>query len=103
VVFAAPITSYELPASVPRQNIEKITVPVLIYHHNDDACRITAPYEAGWIMRGLKNSPVKRQMIVTGGESPTGDPCEAFHWHGFIGMESQPVKELADWIKHSQP
>lgn len=103
IVFTASMTTYKLAASVPKQDIEDIKVPVLIYHHKDDACVLTVPQETDWIMRGLKNSPIKRQMIVTGGENPTGDPCEAFHWHGFIGMEGRAVKEIADWIKHPQP
>jgi hypothetical protein len=103
IVLSASMTSYKLAASVPKQDIAKIKVPVLVYHHKDDACILTVPQETDWIMRELKNAPIKRQMIVSGGENPTGDPCEAFHWHGFIGMEGRAVKDIADWIKQPQP
>lgn len=103
IVLTASITSYSQHASVPKQRIESIRVPVLVYLHKDDSCRITLANETDWIMKGLKNAPVKKQMIVAGGENPTGDPCEAFHWHGFIGMEDRAVKDMAEWIKNPQP
>jgi pimeloyl-ACP methyl ester carboxylesterase len=102
-VLTASITSYQLPAAVPRQAIHGITVPVLVYHHKDDACAITVPWETDWIMRGLTRAPVKRQMLVSGGSSPRGDPCEAFHWHGFVGMEERAVRDIAAWIRHPEP
>lgn len=102
-VLTASITNFRLPHSVPQQRIDRIGVPVLVYHHQDDACRSTVASETGWIMRALSNAPVKKLMIVTGGENPTGDPCEAFHWHGFVGMEARAVKEIADWVKNPQP
>jgi hypothetical protein len=53
-------------------------------------------------MRGLKNSPIKKRWIVDGGSNPEGDPCEALHWHGFIGMEEQAAKDIAGWIAKPQ-
>jgi predicted alpha/beta-fold hydrolase len=103
IVFTASMTTYSLQASVPKQKIDSIRLPVLVYHHKDDSCNLTLAHETDWIMQGLKNTPVKKQMIVTGGENPTGDPCEAFHWHGFIGMEARAVKDIAEWIKNPQP
>lgn len=32
---------------------------------------------------------------------PGGDPCEAQHWHGFIGMEHEVVDQIAGWIKNT--
>lgn len=103
VVLTSSVTTHKLPASVPKQQIGNIKVPVLIYHHKEDSCSATVARETDWIMRGLKNSPIKRLRIVTEGQDPTGDPCEAFHWHGFIGMEDRAVKDIADWIKNPQP
>ena len=102
IVLTSSVTSFGQQASVPKQKIESIRLPVLVYHHKDDACRITVANETDWIMQGLKNATVKKQMIVSGGENPSGDACEAFHWHGFIGMEARAVKEIAEWIKQPQ-
>jgi len=99
VILTASVTSYKIKESVPRQTIEDIRIPVFVYHHRDDACNITSPSETSWIMRNLKNAPAKKLSIVTGGDNPTGDPCGAHHWHGFIGMERQAVREISEWIK----
>lgn len=102
LVLTAAITSYQMPAAVPRQALDQIKVPVLVYHHRQDACRITLAHETDWIVRGLKNAPVKKRWIVDGGGPPSGDPCEALHWHGFVGMEAQAVADIAGWIKKPQ-
>jgi len=102
IVLTSSVTSFRVPGAVPRQNLEDIRVPVLVYHHQHDACVITPARETTWIMSKLKNASVKKLLVVTGGENPTGDPCDAFHWHGFIGMEARAVKDIADWIKNPQ-
>lgn len=75
-------------------------VPMLILHHAKDSCRVTLPHEVPFIMRGFTNAPLKKAVIVDGGAGPTGDPCEAKHWHGFIGMEEEAVKIISDWIRN---
>ncbi|MFG6465062.1 alpha/beta hydrolase [Roseateles sp. BYS87W] len=103
VVLTASITSFRQPAAVPQQAIDRIRLPVLVYHHQQDACPITQSHETDWILRKLTAAPVKRQMLVTGGANPSGDPCEALHWHGFIGMEAQVAKDIAAWMRNPQP
>jgi hypothetical protein len=46
---------------------------------------------------------VKKLVMVDGGGDPRGDPCEALHWHGFIGMEKEAVDIIGDWIKNPGP
>lgn len=50
-------------------------------------------------MKGLKNTQIKKLIIVDGGSQPTGDPCGALHYHGYIGMERQVVDLISAWIK----
>ena len=102
LVLTASIGSYNVATSVPQQAIDQIRLPVLVYHHKNDACRITLARDTEWIVRGLKNAPIKKRWIVEGGSNPEGDPCEALHWHGFIGMEEQAVKDMAAWIAKPQ-
>lgn len=102
LVLTASIGSYSVATSVPKQAIDQIRLPVLVYHHKNDGCRITTAVDTEWILRGLKNAPVKKRWIVEGGSNPEGDPCEALHWHGFIGMEEQAVKDIAGWIAKPQ-
>ena len=79
--------------------MDRIKVPVLVLHHAKDACPHCQPFEVSAILRGLKNAPVKKEIMVSGGENPTGNVCEALHWHGYIGMEREAVELIAEWIK----
>jgi hypothetical protein len=75
-------------------------VPVLVVHHEFDECKVCVPNEVFQIVRGLKNAPIKKEVYVKGGANPTGDPCEALHWHGFIGMEKEVVDLISGGIKN---
>lgn len=99
VVLTSSVTSSKWRGSVPRQALDKLKVPVLVVHHAKDACRVCRPDEVPAIMKGLKNAPVKKLVIVDGGSGATGDPCEALHYHGYIGMEREVVDLISAWIK----
>lgn len=103
VVLTASITHQNEAAALPRQAIDQLRLPVLIYHHRHDACRVTPAREAENIFRGLAQARVKKLMLVEGGQNPTGNPCQALHWHGFIGMEERAVNDIATWIRDPQP
>jgi hypothetical protein len=78
-------------------------MPVLIVHHEFDECKICVPSEVSQIIQGLKNATIKKVVYVKGGANPTGNPCEALHWHGFIGMEKEVVDLISAWIKNPGP
>ena len=99
VVLTSSVVSYKKPGAVPKQDLDRIKVPVLVLHHAKDACPLCQPFEVPAILRGLKNAPIKKEIMVSGGVNPTGNVCEALHWHGFIGMEHEAVDLIADWIK----
>ena len=42
---------------------------------------------------------IHADVMVSGGDNPTGNVCEALHWHGYIGMEREAVDLIAEWIK----
>lgn len=98
VVLTSSIVSYKVPGAVPKQNLEKIRVPTLILHHEDDACWACQPYEARNISSALANAPIKKTIFVTGGFGATGNPCEPMHHHGFVGMQDEAVDIIAAWI-----
>lgn len=99
VVLTSSVVSYKKPEAVPRQNLAAIKVPVLVLHHAKDACPLCQPHEVPAILRGLKNAPIKKEIMFSGGGNPTGNVCEALHWHGFIGAERETVDLTANWIK----
>lgn len=99
IVLTSSVLGYKWPGAVPRQALDRIRIPVLVYHHAADACKACAPHEAPNVIAGLVNAPVKKLILAEGGSEPQGDPCEAFHRHGFIGMEGQAVEAIAAWIR----
>lgn len=99
LVLTSSVVSFKKPEAVTRQALDAIRVPVLVLHHARDACPLCQPQEVPGILRGLKNAPVKKEIMVSGGENPQGDVCAGQHWHGFIGMEHEAVDLIAGWIK----
>jgi len=99
-VVTSSVVEYKYKGALPKQELKKILVPVLVYHHEKDACHVCRPNDVPGIITGLTNSPTKKLMMVSGGANPTGNPCEANHWHGFIGMEQQAVNDISTWIKN---
>lgn len=103
IVLTSSVTSAKKTGAVPTQRLDRIRIPVLVMHHERDACKVCVPQEVPYILRGLVNAPVKKLIMVSGGANPSGNPCEALHWHGYIGMEREAVDTIADWIKNPKP
>ncbi|WP_180130683.1 alpha/beta hydrolase [Rhodoferax sp. BLA1] len=100
VVLSSTVTGSQPGGSVVDIALEDITVPVLIFQHKHDACRITPPAAAQRLISRLVSAPVKQYIEVDGGTEPSSGPCEAFHHHGYVGMEAQAVDQISGWIKH---
>lgn len=98
VVLTSSIVAYKIPGAVPTQELEKIRVPVLVFHHENDACWACRPHEVKNIAGDLKNAPIKKTIFVSGGSGATGDPCEPMHHHGYVGMRDEAVDLIAAWI-----
>jgi hypothetical protein len=103
IVLTSSITSRE-PGAVPFQKLDAVRVPVLVVHHEWDACKICDPREAEGIIRRLKNAPIKKIVYVKAGATPpSGNPCKALHYHGFIGVEKETADLISAWIKNPAP
>jgi len=103
VVLTSSITQAKGPYAVEDLDLKRIKVPVLVMHHKRDQCNATLPSDVGLIMNGLKNAPVKKLLMVDGGSGPRGDPCEPWHWHGYVGMEQEAVDDIVAFVKNPQP
>ena len=99
IVLTSSVVSHKKSGAVPFQDLEKIRIPVLVLHHERDRCKVCAPRDVPAIFAGLKNAPVRKQIFVSGGTDPTGDPCGALHYHGFIGSEESTVELITAWLK----
>jgi len=100
VVLTSSITGRQKPGAVPTQDLAAIRVPVLVMHHARDGCKLCVPAEAANITGWLTSAPARKFLLVDGGGGASGDPCEALHHHGYIGMEQEAVRRIADWIKN---
>ncbi|MFW9616329.1 alpha/beta hydrolase [Aquabacterium sp.] len=100
VVLTSSVVDFKKAEAVPKQDLAAIRVPVLVLHHTMDACHLCQPAEVPAILRGLKNAPIKKEIMVSGGGNPAGNVCNGQHWHGFIGMEREAVDLIANWIKN---
>lgn len=100
LVLTSSIVNRHKIGNIPSLDIETIKVPTLLFHHNQDACIHCAPSEVEYITNGLKNAPIKKQIMVDGGSGVSGNPCEPQHYHGYIGMEVEAVKIITDWISN---
>ena len=83
-------------------DLEKITVPTLIAHHEEDDCVVTPFYGAERLLKQLPNVKQKKLIAFNGGKQPESGACEALSEHGFIGLENQVVDAIADWIKQKK-
>ncbi len=109
-----PIAGIVLTSSVTNTNrvtrytvtmvgLSRVRVPTLVMHHKEDECEVCVPGMASQIYAGLSNAPVKKLLLVSGGGGATGNPCEALHHHGYIGMEKEAVGDITAWIANPTP
>ena len=78
--------------------LKRITLPVLVVHHREDACWASSFSAATRIPAALSGSAKVDFVAVSGGDPPRSEPCEAFAAHGFVGRELLVVGVIADWI-----
>jgi hypothetical protein len=99
IVLTSSVTYSKFQPAVPALPLMDVRVPVLVMHHKRDACRDCDPREAHLITERLTGAPVKKLLLVDGGGNPSGPVCEPMHYHGYIGMEEEAVKQIAGFVK----
>jgi predicted alpha/beta-hydrolase family hydrolase len=97
VVLTSSILTDDKGRSVTAMPLANIRVPVLVVHHEQDGCFLCAFAEVPALMAKLTNSPRTQLLSFKGGQSK-GDPCEAFAYHGYNGIEPEVVRQIAAWI-----
>jgi len=85
-------------ATVYDASLKRITMPVLVVHHRQDACWATPIGAASGLPAALSGSAKVDFVEVTGGDPPRSEPCESFAAHGYVGREREVVGVIADWI-----
>jgi len=97
LVLTSTILTDKGSRPVPAMPLGKIQVPVLVVHHEQDGCEHCSFSEVPILMGMLGNAPRTQLLSFKGGEN-RGDPCEAFAYHGFNGLEREVVQQIAAWI-----
>ena len=78
--------------------LEKIKVPALIVHHENDLC-VSSPAEGvKEIMGALIHSPKKKLLLFREGESGGSNDCGPILPHGFLGIENKVIGTMSDWM-----
>jgi hypothetical protein len=79
---------------------KRLDLPMLVVEHKQDGCPATAPSTVAPFKAWYEQGGRKLDVIwMEGGDPPTGDPCEAFSPHGFVGLDQQVVTAVTGWIK----
>jgi hypothetical protein len=97
-VLTATILTDDKGRPVPAMPLDRIRVPVLVVHHEQDGCRHCAYAQIPTLMGKLAHVP-KHQLLSFSGGLNQGDPCEARAYHGFNGLERDVVAQIAGWIQ----
>lgn len=98
LVLTSTILSDSRGRPVPAMALERLRIPVLVVHHDQDGCSHCAPADLPALTGRLSGASRSETMMVSGGES-RGDPCEAFAFHGFNGIEAEVVGRIVDWMQ----
>ena len=97
IVLTSTILADRRSRPVPDMPLEKLAIPVLVVHHEQDGCRACPYSDIPRLMKKLAPVPRKELIAFQGGEN-IGDPCEALAYHGYNAIESQVVNRIASWI-----
>jgi len=100
VVLTSTIVSDTGGRPVPDMPLQDVKVPVLIVHHEKDGCVYCSYSEIPQMAEKFRNSPRKEVIAVTGGEN-VGNPCDAWAYHGFNGIERDVVERIGAWIRRT--
>lgn len=82
---------------LPKMALERISIPVLVVHHEQDSCEYGLYADVARLMNKLSATPRKELYTATGGTSK-GDSCEGMAYHGYNGIEKEVVAKIAAWI-----
>lgn len=97
LVLTATIVADTRSRPVTDMALDKLKLPVLVVHHEQDACRQTLFRDVPRLMEKLTAARRKELIAFRGGEDE-GNPCVGRAYHGFNGLEKDVVERIAAWI-----
>ena len=97
MVLSSTILTENFGRPVPGMPLDKVRIPVLVVHHEQDGCMHCRFNDVPQLMDKLVNAPRKQLLAFKGGVNE-GDPCDAAAYHGFNGLERDVVGQTAAWM-----
>ena len=97
IVLTSSILYDAKSKAVSEMKLEKLTMPVLVVHHQNDGCSHCSFELIPSLMNKLSTSSAKELIAIEGGQTK-GDPCNAFGYHGYNGVEQEVVTRIVDWV-----
>jgi dienelactone hydrolase len=97
LVLTSTILTDDKGRPVPNMPLGKLRIPILVVHHEQDGCSHCPFKDVPSLMETLGSAPRKQLLAFKGGEN-RGDPCEAYAYHGFNGLEREVVAQIATWV-----
>jgi dienelactone hydrolase len=85
--------------SIGDVKLAEVRIPTLVVHHREDACPFTPYADIPGLLRDLSKAPRRQLLTFEGGEPPQSRPCEARAAHGYLGLDADVVRAIAEWIK----
>ena len=82
--------------------LSRISIPVLILHNEQDACKVSPYSGVQGLQRALKSAPRKDIISLSHGDA-IADACQGMSAHGYMGVEGQAVTAIANWIYGNVP
>lgn len=90
---------YEMnPSGVIDMDLQVVDVPVLVMSHADDGCNKTPAADADKLAGRFAKAPKVEVKILSGGDEPESEPCQARSQHGYFGIEDRAVDAIADFV-----
>lgn len=98
VLSSTILAAGRLAAASPVQELalEKMRVPVLVTHHEQDQCQVCPPSLLPALMAKLP--PATSRLITDQGGRSVGAFCEALAFHGYNGIEDKVVADIAAFV-----
>lgn len=96
LVLTSSILADPASRALPAMALEKLRLPVLVVHHEQDGCAHCRYADLPQLTDKLQ-APRRQVLTFTGGAN-VGDPCEPRAHHGFNGLEQQVVPAIARWM-----
>ncbi len=100
LVLTSSVLSDPKSRALPQMELDALRLPLLLVHHELDHCRVCQYADLPLLTAALKTPFTLR--TYQGGIS-TGDPCEAYAYHGYNGIEARVVQDIAAWIRSVLP